>query len=243
MKIDRKSTVPIHSQIHELLKDRIVSNRLKTDQPLPSERELGDQLGVSRMTVRQAMDSLRKEGLIYKKTGMGAFVSPHKLDIHTRNLNGFSDEMRRRGMKPTSQVLSMQRIAADDEAVKRLDLKKGAEVFALKRLRLVDGLPMAVETVCLPTDLFPMLDKYDFAKKSLYQTLETKYGITFFSAAEDIEASLSDSETSGLLKVPARSPLLIVYRTVFTVDERPIEYTRSVYRADRYRASFFLSKK
>lgn len=243
MKIDRNGAVPIHEQIHELLKDRIVSNKLKTDQPLPSERELCDQLGVSRMTVRQAMDALRKEGLIYKKTGMGAFVSPHKLDIHTRNLNGFSDEMRRRGMKPTSNVLSMERAPADAETIKRLDLATGAEVFRLKRLRMVDGMPMAVETVCLPTDLFPGLDKYDFGKKSLYQTLENKYGTTFFSAAEDIEASLSDAEFSDLLNVPNRSPLLIVYRTVFTVDERPIEYTRSVYRADRYRASFFLSKK
>lgn len=243
MKIDRNGAAPIHEQIHELLKDRIFSNKLKTDQPLPSERELCDQLGVSRMTVRQAMDGLRKDGLIYKKRGMGAFVSPHKLDIHTRNLNGFSDEMRRRGMKPTSQVLSMERTAADSEALQRLDLTAGAEVFLLKRLRLVDGVPMAVETVCLPTDLFPKLDKYDFAKKSLYQTLENNYGIAFFSAAEDVEASLSNAEFSELLKVSNRSPLLIVYRTVFTEDERPIEYTRSVYRADRYRASFFLSKK
>lgn len=235
--------MPIHVQIHELLKDQIVSNKLQADQPLPSERELSDTLGVSRMTVRQAMDALRKEGLIYKKTGTGAFVSPHKLDIHTRNLNGFSDEMRRRGMTPTSQLLSMERGKADSETVKRLDLKETAEVFRLKRLRLVDGMPMAVETVCLPVDLFPGLDKYDFAKKSLYQILETKYATTFFSAAEDIEASMSDAESSELLGVPKKSPLLIVYRTVFTVDDRPIEYTRSVYRADRYRASFFLSKK
>lgn len=243
MKIERNGHVPIHVQIHETLKDQIVSNKLKAEEPLPSERELSDKLGVSRMTVRQAMDALRKEGLIYKKTGMGAFVSPHKLDIHTRNLNGFSDEMRRRGMNPTSLLLSMDRVRADGETVKRLDLATTAEVFRLKRLRLVDGMPMAVETVCLPVDLFPGLDKYDFAKKSLYQTLETKYATTFFSAAEDIEASLSDAESSALLGVPKRSPLLIVYRTVFTVDDRPIEYTRSVYRADRYRASFFLSKK
>lgn len=242
MKIERNRNVPIHAQIHEILKGQIVSNKLKAEDPLPSERELGDQLGVSRMTVRQAMDALRKEGFIYKKAGMGAFVSPHKLDIHTRNLNGFSDEMRRRGMTPTSQVLSMDRTQADVETVKRLDLVATAEIFKLMRLRLVDGMPMAVETVSLPVDLFPGLEEYDFTTNSLYQTLETTYGTTFFSAAEDIEASLSDAESSRLLGVPKHSPLLVVYRTVFTVDERPIEYTRSVYRADRYRASFFLSK-
>ena len=243
MKIDRNGINPIHVQIYELLEGRIVSSKLKTDEPLPSERELSDQLGVSRMTVRQAMDALRKDGLIYKKAGMGAFVSPHKLDIHTRNLNGFSDEMRRRGMHPTSKLLSLREVLADVEIIKRLDLHSGSKVFEIKRLRLGDGIPMSVETVCLPADLFAGLPKYDLSKKSLYQTLESDYGITFFSAAEDVEAALSNAEDSALLGIPKRSPLLIVCRTVFTVDEKAVEYTRSVYRADRYRASFFLSKK
>jgi GntR family transcriptional regulator len=243
MKIDKNGSAPLHSQIHDLLRNSIVSRRLASDQAVPSERELSEELKVSRMTVRQAMNSLRKEGLIYKKRGKGTFVSPLKLDIHTRDLKGFSDEMLRRGMKPTSRVLGMERVIADGEAAKRLKLAEGAEVFSLKRLRLVDEIPMAVETVCLPTDLFPGLNKHNFAKRSLYQTLETKYGVRFFSAAEDVEATISDASVSELLKVANRSPLLIVYRTVFTEDNRPVEYTKSIYRADRYRASFFLTKK
>lgn len=243
MKIDRNGTVPIHTQIHTTLREQIISNKLKSDAPVPSERDLADQLNVSRMTVRQAMNALRKEGLIYKKLGMGTFVSPLKLDIHTRNLNGFSDEMFRRGMKPASTVLNLERIAADSETRKQLHLEAGAEVFSLRRLRLVDDIPMAVETVCLPADLFVGLLKYDFSKRSLYQTLEDQYGVRSFSAAEDVEASISDERISELLQVAKLSPLLIVYRTVFSEDNRPIEYTRSIYRADRYRASFFLTKR
>lgn len=243
MKIDRNGSVPIHTQIHALLRDQIISNKLKSDEFVPSERELADHLKVSRMTVRQAMNSLRKEGLIYKKRGMGTFVSPLKLDIHTRNMNGFSEEMLQRGMKPASKILELEKITADSDIQKQLKLDAKAEIYALRRLRLADGSPMAVETVYLPTDLFPGLIKYDFSKHSLYKILEKKYGVKFSSAAEDIEASISDEKISELLQVPKRSPLLIVYRTVFGEDNRPIEYTRSVYRADRYRASFFLTKK
>lgn len=243
MKIDRNGSVPIHSQIHSILRQQIVSNKLKSDASVPSERELAERLNVSRMTVRQAMNALRKEGLIYKKRGTGTFVSPHKLDIHTRNLNGFSDEMIRRGMTPTSEVLQLEEIAADDETAKQLDLEPNAKVFSLQRLRLVDGSPMALETVCLPADQFPGLKKFDFAKQSLYRVLRDKFRVNSFSASEDIEAAISDETTSELLQVSRRSPLLIVYRTVFSEDSRPIEYTKSIYRADRYRASFFLTKK
>lgn len=243
MKIDRNGSVPIHTQIHAFLRDQILSNKLRSDDPVPSERELSDQLNVSRMTVRQAMNALRKEGLIYKKRGTGTFVSPLKLDIHTRNLNGFSEEMIRRSMRPASRVLELKRIPAGEDSAKQLNIPLGTEVYSLRRLRLADRIPMALETVTVPAEICPGLERFDFSRKSLYKVLEESYGVNFFSAAEDIEASISDEITSDLLQVDRRSPLLIVYRTVFVEDGSPVEFTHSIYRADRYRASFFLTKK
>ena len=243
MKLDRKASVPLHTQIQAFLRERILSENFKSDEPVPSERELAEELKVSRMTVRQALTVLREEGLIYQKRGKGTFVSSLKMDIHTRNLGGFSDEMTRRGMRPTSRLLRLSRERAAKEMLQRLQLEPESEAFVLKRLRLADDKPMSLETTCLPAKLFPELDRYDFEKQSLYQILENKYDVRMYSAAEDLEAAVGDAETCRLLEVKKNSPLLIVYRTVFAEGNLPIEYTKSVYRGDRYRASFFLVKK
>lgn len=242
MKLERNSIVPLHMQIRDFLRDGILANRLKTDKPIPSERELAEELEVSRMTVRQALNTLRKEGLIYQKRGKGTFVSSNKFDVHSRNLNGFSDEMNRRGMQPKSQVLQLVRKNATIETAQRLNLEEGDEVYKVERLRLADDIPMAIETTYLRAEAFPGLDKYDFGKQSLYRILEKDYGMNMYSAAEDLEAAICDDKTADLLGVKKKSPLLIVYRTVFAQDDQPIEYTKSIYRADRYRASFFLVK-
>lgn len=243
MKLDRNASVPLHTQIQSFLRERILSENLKSDQAVPSERELAEEFQVSRMTVRQALTVLREEGLIYQKRGRGTFVSSLKMDIHTRNLDGFSDEMKRRGMRPRSRVLQINREIPAAEVLEKLQLEPESEVICLKRLRLADEKPMSLETTYLPAALFPRLDRYDFEKQSLYQILAKKYGVRMYSAAEDLEAAVSDAETSALLEVGKSSPLLIVYRTVFAEGNLPIEYTKSVYRADRYRASFFLVKK
>lgn len=243
MKLDRNIAVPLHTQIHALLRKNILSNKLKSDDGIRSERELAEEFEVSRMTVRQALNALRKEGLIYQKRGKGTFVSSRKLDVHSRNLNGFSDEMRRRDLRPQSKVLQLVKEKSDEETAEKLHLSATDEIFKLERLRLADDIPMAIETTCLPAKMFPDLSKYDFEKQSLYQILEKKYGVQMYSAAEDLEAAISDAKISELLGVKKNSPLLIVYRTVFAEDDQPIEYTKSIYRADRYRASFFLVKK
>lgn len=226
-----------------MLREKILSNKLKSEEIVPSERELADDLKVSRMTVRQALNALREEGLIYQKRGKGTFVSSLKLDVHTRNLGGFSDEMRRRGMLPSSRVLQMNYEKASLEVAQKLHLEASDQVFLIRRLRLADGLPMSVEATSLPAKLFPNLGRYDFEKNSLYQILQKKYHVKMQTAAEDLEASTAAAEISELLGVKKNSPLLIVYRTVFAEGNEPIEYTKSIYRADRYRASFFLVKK
>lgn len=243
MKLDRKSSAPLHVQIYDYLREGILSNRLKSDESIPSERELAETLRVSRMTVRQAMNALRDEGLIYQKRGRGTFVSSAKLDIHTRNLNGFSDEMQRRNMKPASKVVKFGKESPSKEAAERLKLEPGEKVFVLERLRLADGIPMALETTCVPVKRFPDLDAYDFSKASLYKTLVDVYGVRVHSAGEDLEAAMADEETAELLGAAEGAAILIVYRTVFAEEDHPVEFTKSVYRADRYRASFFLVKK
>lgn len=238
--LTRDGNVPLHTQIAETLRAQIQNEELK--QNLPSERELAERYAVSRMTVRQALQSLRNEGLIYHERGVGTFVNNRKIDVHTRNLNGFSEEMISLGLKPTSRVLTFRREPADDDVKQDLGLGAGAEVFYIERLRLADDEPMAFERTYLPAYLFPKLDEFDLTKNSLYQVLVENYDSQMHHAEEVLEAAAATKSVAEQLGVRAGAPVLVVHRVVFSESNQPIESAHTIYRADRYRATFYLSK-
>jgi GntR family transcriptional regulator len=240
--LNRESNVPLHTQIHQELSSRIKNDDLSAGSAFPSERELAESYGVSRMTVRQALIALRQEGLIYNERGVGTFVSKRKLDVHTRNLGGFSEEMRRRGMNPSSKLLLLKREVANNQTATNLGIEQGAEVFHLERLRLANKMPMAFETAFLPEKICPQLDKFDLGKFSLYEILQKEFGIELHHAEEVLEADCATAQQAKTLGIKTNSPLLIVNRVVFTETNNAIEAVRTIYRADRYRATFFLTK-
>ncbi|HZH33909.1 MAG TPA: GntR family transcriptional regulator [Pyrinomonadaceae bacterium] len=240
--LDRTSTAPLHAQIHAALRERIDSNELSAGSLFPSERELADSYGVSRMTVRQALQALRQEGVIYQERGRGTFVSKRKLDVHTRNLGGFTEEMLRRGLRPSSRILVLKRDIADNQTAESLGIDSGESVFRLERLRLADDMPMAYETAFLPAKMCPKLDEFDFAKISLYEVLEKNFGVNIHHAEEVLEAACASGKEAKILAIKAKEPLLVVNRVVFTETNQAIESVQTLYRADRYRATFFLTK-
>lgn len=240
--LDRRSSVPLYTQIHAKLREKIDSNDLEAGAAVPSERELAEIYGVSRMTARQALNALRNDGLVYQERGIGTFVSKRKLDVHTRNLVGFTEEMKSRGFNPSSQLLLARREPASQQAAQDLGVEKGEEVYHFQRLRLADALPLAFEDAYLPAKRFSDLDKKDLEKQSLYKVLEEDYGIQIHHAEEILEATVATREIARHLGVKARSPLLIVHRVVFTESNLAVEAVSTYYRADRYRATFHLTK-
>lgn len=240
--LERNSAVPLHTQIAETLRIQIQNDEFKDREHLPSERELAEKFVVSRMTVRQALQKLRHEGLIYHERGVGTFVNNRKIDVHTRNLNGFSEEMASLGLSPSSRVLTLTRELADTDVMSDLQLGNGAEVFHLERLRLADGEPMAFEKTFLPAYLFPKLDEFDLTKNSLYQVLQENYDLQMHHAEEILEAKLATAFVARQLGIRAGAPVLVVHRVVFSESNQPIESAHTTYRADRYRATFYLSK-
>ena len=238
----RNSQVPPHTQITEALRLQIQCAELKVGENFPSERELAERFGVSRMTVRQALRHLRQENLIYHERGVGTFVSNRKLDVHTRNLSGFSEEMISLGLVPSSRVLQLGRESADEAIADDLDFAVGTEVFHLERLRLADDEPMAFESTYLPSALCPELDKIDLTVNSLYKVLVENYNLQMHHAAEILEAAAADRFTARQLGIKTGAPVLVVHRVVFTESNQPIESAHTTYRADRYRATFHLSK-
>ena len=240
--LDRNSFVPLYVQIQQVLSNLISSGALAAGDLVPSERELSEEYRVSRMTVRQALSALRQEGTVYHERGVGTFVARRKVNIHTRHLVGFTEDMRQRGMTPSSRIISLRRERASRAVAESLGLAARSEVFRLERLRLADGEPMAYETNHLPVAYCPELDQYDLAANALYQILETRYGIRLSHAEEELEAVAASSGVARFLAVKAGAPLLAVTRTVYADENRVIERAQSLYRADRYRAVFRLSK-
>ncbi len=234
--LDKNSYTPMYAQIQAQLLDMIRSGKLQPGDLLPSEEELGRIHNISRMTARQALQSLKAQGFAIRQKGKGTFVARPKMEKDITHLSGFSAEMRSLGMKPSSQVLAAEIIAATDEVASRLALDRGARVFRLCRLRMADNLPLALEESRLPLDKFPGIEKIDFSRLSLYQTLHERYGIRFAVTDEILEARTASRHEAQLLEIPLRSCLLVISRTLWSVDGEPLETASSSYRGDRYRA-------
>lgn len=240
--LNRQAVEPLHTQIQIDLRRKIETAELKAGAVFPSERELSNVYGVSRMTVRQALSALRQEGLIYQERGVGTFVSKRKFDVHTRNLGGFSEEMQRRGLVPSSRVLLVKKEKAANPVAENLLIESDETVYRLERLRLVDDVPMAHETAFLPAAMFPDFEKHDFERESLYKILETNYAAEINRAEEVLEADCASPRMAQMLGIEQGAALLVVNRVVFSPSNRAIEAAQTVYRADRYRATFILTK-
>lgn len=235
--LDKNGFIPLYFQIQRALMEKIQSGELSEGDPLASEEELSRYYQVSRMTARQALHGLKTSGYAFSEKGRGTFVTRPKLEKNIMHLQGFTEEMRQRGLKPTSKLLEQSVIVPDEDLRQRLKLDANDKALHLRRLRLADGIPMAIEDSHIPLKQFPGLDRIDFAKHSLYQTLRERYGVRVGYADEIIEALLATKEESELLTIPRKSSVLSITRVIMTTQETPVEAACSRYRSDRYRAS------
>jgi GntR family transcriptional regulator len=210
---------------------RIVAEQeLRPGDPVPSERDLCDRFGVSRMTVRQAVDALVVEGLLQRVQGSGTFVARPKVDLQVR-LTSFTEEMRRRGMTPSVRHLRAETVPADAAVAHALEISPGDAVVHLHQLRLADEEPMSVEHTWLPAGLVPgMLD--DGPPTGLYAELESR-GLPPTWGEDTVDAGDADVEEARLLGIPPGRSVLRIARRAFSRDVAT-EYSRSVYRSDRY---------
>lgn len=232
--IIRKGPLPRYYQLKEIMREKIRSGEWMPGDLIPSERELGEQYGISRMTARQAITELVNEGLFYREQGKGTFVSRHKITQQLLHLTGFTEDIRARGQCPGTRVLSASMCPADETVAERLHIRHGEAVFCLQRLRLANDEPLAIEQSYLHFPNCEQLAEDDLEKNSLYRLLETKYGQLLLEAEQELEAGLVSEEEAPLLEVPVGSPALYTRRTTYVERNQPIEYARAIYCGRKY---------
>jgi GntR family transcriptional regulator len=201
---------------------------------IPSERQLSQDFGVSRLTVRAAIDELAREGYLVRRRGSGTFVSEPKI-AQELTMSSFSEEMTRRGMKPGSKTLSLEVKHAGAYLGRCLHVSPSERIVVAKRLRLADDETMAIETLHVPEPLVPGLTREDFDKTSFYDLLTQRYGIEIVGGFQTIEPTVTNEEESEVLGVPLHSPAFQFERTTRSEDGSIVEFVRSIYRGDRYR--------
>jgi GntR family transcriptional regulator len=225
---------PLYAQLKETLIAAIRGGDLARGDKLPSQRELCERYRMSHMTVRRAISELLNEGVIYAIHGKGLYVAERKQDAE-RGLVGFSEEMARRGMTVASQVLAAEITAASTVLAEALGVAPGTALVHLRRLRLADGQPMAIQTGYLPHALCPGLLAHDLAHQSLYELLRGHYGLRLAESLTVVETALADDEQARLLGLALPAPMLITEQISYLDGGRAVEFVRTAYRGDRYR--------
>jgi GntR family transcriptional regulator len=227
--------VPRYYQLKEFIRERIRSGEWAPGMLIPSERELCERYGISRMTARQAITELVNDGLLYREQGKGTYVGQPKIPQQLMSLTGFTEDMRAREQRPGARVLEAGMWDADEVTAERLRIKPGQPVFRLRRLRLADADPLAIETTFVCFIGCERLLDYDLEHDSLYRILADVFDMPPVAAEQEIEASLVGPDEARLLEIAAGSPVLRTRRVTATRRGQPIEYAHSVYRGDKYR--------
>jgi GntR family transcriptional regulator len=222
-------------QIEEELASRIENGVLPMGARLPAERDLAADLGVSRMTLRQALSRLEHRGLIARAHGRGTFVAEPKLHQRATTLRGFFSETIGQGVVPSTRTVDKAALYATRALAESLELRIGEEVYKVVRLRSGRGAPVVLETSFFPASVFPGLLELDLDHESIYRLMEARYGARPIRGEQAMEAVAAESPEAELLGVPVGSPLMLLERTAWDASERPVEYARDLYRGDRSR--------
>lgn len=228
------SAAPYYRQLYEILrKDIIEGDRLPGDL-LPSESELIDRYEVSRVTVRQAMDLLVQDGLVYRRRGRGTFVATPKIEQGLTQIISFTEDMRRRGFHAETAVLASKVLSATKEIARHLEIPSGEEIAFLQRLRLADGEPLSIESSYLIHRLCPGVLQGDYANEPLREALESKYDLRLVRATQVIRALPANKEQAQELAIAPGAPIFFIERVSYSQYDRPVEFLQLTHRGDRY---------
>ncbi len=231
--LDTRAHTPIYLQVSQELQRWLKSDEALSGTALPSERDLALQLGVSRVTVRQALSLLTAQGLLERRRGSGTFILPKRIEHPLGTLTSFSEDMRARGLTPGARILDFSLNQATPQEAMTLGLGATSRVYRIRRLRTADGAPLAVESSVLPEERVGALSAEGLTDQSLYALLMLRKLLPV-RALRHLRAVNADQAHAALLDVRPGAALLMTERVSWTAQGHPIEMASAHYRGDRY---------
>ena len=232
--IDPTSYKPLYLQISEILRNQIKAGAYSPGDLLPSEHDLLDRFPVSRNTAQRAIEDLVRDGLAIRIQGKGTYVPKSLVNFGLHRLTSFSEEMRFKGLEPSSKILKFEKEEPADDIARNLGLDPEDQVYNLVRIRYGDEHPMAIQNSFLPVKLCPGLEKYDFSQRSLFTVLEKDYQLHISWQSQNLKPCNARKEEANALKIEVGTPLLYLEGVAFLERDIPIEYKSIYYRSDLY---------
>lgn len=236
--LDRAAPLPLYFQLREALVREIRERGLEPGDRLPTEAELERRYGVSRSTIRQALNELAAEGIVHRIQGKGTFVGTPRIQ-HVPVLTSFSELLRAQGYRPSHRLLDSSVVPAPVEVAEGLQAAEGASCRYLRRLFLADDDPVGLAETWLPREVLgsgdDLLEDGEIEHGSLYELLQSDaIGLALHRAVETINPGVAEAADARLLACEPASPLLVIRRITFTPEDRPVEWTRLLFAGDRY---------
>lgn len=233
-KIDAESKLPLYDQIQRNLRDLIINGRLQPGQMMPSEWDLSALYGVSRLTVRRALEELVRQNWLERKHGVGTFVrQPTMASISDSKLS-FTEQMRAIGRKPSSQLIERRTIPATAKIARALRMQEGESIFEITRVRLADDVPILLETSCLSVQRFPSLEDRTWTDQdSLYRILSEEYSVNITGIDHTLKPVLLTETEASYLQARSGIPALLSEIVAFTRAGTPVEYSWSFSNGDK----------
>lgn len=235
MKLNKASPIPLYYQLAERLREQIESGELPPGAQLPAERELSGQAAISRMTARQAVAYLVREGVLEVRPGVGTFVAAPKLTYDALHLLSFTEEAIRQGGTAQSQVLEQTIVQPSPRVASGLQLAPHSPVVKVVRVRLRDDTPVLLESSFIPAGLCPGLEAADLANQSLYGLLEARWGLKLAWSHQTFEATIANDFEQTLFTLQPGTPMILLEGVTHTELDQPVEYFKAVYRGDRFK--------
>ncbi len=232
--IDKNIRIPYYEQLADMLRQEITERKSEGEVfQLPSENELAERHGITRATVRHALDVLEQEGWIYREKGKGSFAAVRRVQHDLTRLVSTTEDMRNRGWEMVTKVVSVEKILVADHVAQALEIPSNTLVYEVCRLRIVDEEPLSLQTAYLPVELCPNLEENDLSH-SLYRLLETRYGLRLWTGRELLRAVCPGPEETKILQLPPNVALMYLERITYAANGVAVEYLESFWRGDRY---------